>query len=71
MAERTALSNKLKLAVSYQTDDGTQKKRQVTMAHLKAGAEPANIVDVVTARGTLQDDTFTAIREVVENEISA
>lgn len=41
------------------------------MAHLKAGAEPANIIDVVTALGTLQDDPFTAIREVVENEISA
>ena len=52
-------------------EDGAQKTRQVTLAHLKSGAEPANIVDVVTALGTLQDDPFTVIREVVEHEISA
>ena len=69
MAERTPVSSKLKLTVSYQDGSGAQKTRQVTLAHLKSGAEPANIVDVVTA--TLQDDPFTAIREVVEHEISA
>lgn len=71
MAERTPISSKLKLTVSYQDGSGAQKKRQVTMAHLKSGAEPANIVDVVTALGTLQDDPFTSIHEVVEHEISA
>ena len=71
MAERTPVSSNLKLTVSYQDGSGAQKTRQVTLAHLKSGAEPANIVDVVTALGTLQDDPFTAIREVVEHEISA
>ena len=71
MAERTPISSKLKLTVSYQDGSGAQKKRQVTMAHLKSGAEPTNIIDVVTALGTLQDDPFTSIREIVEHEISA
>lgn len=71
MAERTALSTKLKLTISYQDSQGQSKTRQLTMAHLKNNAEPANIAAAVGAVGTLQDDPITAIREVVENEITA
>lgn len=71
MAERTAISSKLKLTVSYQDHEGAQKKRQMTFAHLKPSAEPESITAVATAIGTLQDDPITSIREVIENEITA
>ncbi len=71
MAERTAVSTKLKLTMSYQDGTGASKTRQVTMAHLKNGADPENIAAAVGAVGSLQDDPITAIREVVENEITA
>ncbi len=71
MAERTAISSKLKLTVSYQDHEGTQKKRQMTFAHLKPSAEPENIAAAAAAIGTLQDDPITSIREVIENEITA
>ena len=34
MAERTPVSSKLKLTVSYQDGSGAQKTRQVTLAHV-------------------------------------
>lgn len=71
MAERTAISSKLKLTVSYQDHKGAQKKRQMTFAHLKPSAEHESITAVATAIGTLQDDPITSIREVIENEITA
>ena len=49
MAERTAISSKLKLTVSYQDHEGTQKKRQMTFAHLKPSAEPENIAAAAAA----------------------
>ena len=71
MAERTAISSKLKLTVSYQDHEGAQKKRQMTFAHLKPSAEPESITAAAAAIGTLQDDPITSIREVIENESTA
>lgn len=71
MAERTAISSKLKLTVSYQDQEGAQKTRQMTFAHLKPAAAPENIAAAAAAIGTLQDDPITIIREVVEHEITA
>lgn len=71
MAERTEISTKLKLTVSYQDDAGETKNRQMTLANLKSGAAPDSIIAAVAAIGTLQDDPITAIREVTETEITA
>lgn len=71
MATRTAVSNKLKLTVSYTDDGGKDKNRQVTLANLKTNVEAGNIINAVEAIATLQNDPVSKIVEVAEHEISA
>ena len=62
MAERTAISSKLKLTVSYQDHEGAQKKRQMTFAHLKPSAEPESI----TADGSVKRGCGLALFNVLQ-----
>ncbi len=71
MANRTPISSKLKLTISYQNEEGADKTRQLTLAHLKNGAAPDAITATVDAIAALHSDPVTAITEVIENEITA
>jgi hypothetical protein len=71
MAERNAVSNKLKLVVTYKDADNKEKNRQITFAKLKANAQPDALVSVATAIAGLQSDTLTKIVETTENLIEA
>ena len=55
MAERSAVSSKLKLVLSYPDEYGETRSKSVLMRNLVVGADAASVITV---------------REVVENEIT-
>ena len=69
MAERNAVSSKLKLVLSYQDELGDSHTKSVQMRNLVNGADAANIIPAVNAFGTLYEDPITTVHEIVENEI--
>jgi hypothetical protein len=71
MAEREAISAKLKLVVGFKDENMKDKTRQLSFAGLKTGVEADKLTAVATALAGLQPDTLTRIVETVENEITA
>lgn len=63
MAERKAITSKLKLVLTYQNELGEPYEKSVQMRNLVNGADAAN------AFGTLYEEPITGIHEIVENEI--
>ena len=53
MAERSAVSSKLKLVLSYQDDYGETRSKSVQMRNLVINADAANVITAVDAIGTL------------------
>lgn len=70
MAERSAVSSKLKLVLSYQDDYGETRSKSVLMRNLVVGADAASVITAVDAIGTLYENPIVTVREVVENEIT-
>lgn len=70
MAERSAVSSKLKLVLSYQDDYGETQSKSVQMRNLVINADAANVITAVDAIGTLYENPIVTVREVVENEIT-
>ncbi len=69
MAERKAITSKLKLVLTYQNELGEPYEKSVQMRNLVNGADAANIVTAANAFGTLYEEPITGIHEIVENEI--
>ena len=69
MAERSNLSNKLKLVVSYRDADDNEKTRQITFKNLKGNADATAVYDAAEALAGLQEDALIRISEVTENVI--
>ena len=70
MAERSAVSSKLKLVLSYQDDYGETRSKSVQMPNLVINADAASVITAVDAIGTLYENPIVTVREVVENEIT-
>ena len=70
MAERSAVSSKLKLVLSYQDDYGETRSKTVQMRNLVINADAASVITAVDAIGTLYENPIVTVREVVENEIT-
>ena len=70
MAERSAVSSKLKLVLSYQDDYGETRSKSVQMRKLVINADAASVITAVDAIGTLYENPIVTVREVVENEIT-
>ena len=71
MAERSAVSSKLKLVLSYLDESGEARSKSVQMRNLVINADAENVIAAVGALGTLYDDPIVTVREVVEHEIPA
>ena len=71
MAERSAVSSKLKLVLSYLDESGEARSKSVQMRNLVINADAETVIAAVGALGTLYDDPIVTVREVVENEITA
>lgn len=69
VAERSNLSNKLKLVVSYRDADDKEKTRQITFKNLKGDADATAVYDAAEALAGLQEDALVRISEVSENVI--
>ena len=69
MAERSNLSNKLKLVVSYRDADDNEKTRQITFKNLKGNADATAVYGAAEALAGLQEDALIRISEVTENVI--
>ncbi|WP_298014474.1 hypothetical protein [uncultured Megasphaera sp.] len=69
MAERSAVSSKLKLVLSYLDESGEARHKSVQMRNLVINADANSVITAVDALGTLYDDPIVTVREVVENEI--
>lgn len=70
MAERSAVSSKLKLVLSYLDESGEARSKSVQMRNLVINADAEKVIAAVGALGTLYDDPIVTVREVVENEIT-
>ena len=70
MAERSAVSSKLKLVLSYPDEYGETRSKSVLMRNLVVGAAAASVITAVDAIGTLYENPIVTVREVVENEIT-
>ena len=69
MAERSNLSNKLKLVVSYRDAEDNEKTRQITFKNLKGNADATAVYGAAEALAGLQEDTLIRVSEVSENVI--
>lgn len=69
MAERSNLSNKLKLVVSYRDANDNEKTRQITFKNLKGDADATAVYDAAEALAGLQEDALIRVSEVSENVI--
>ncbi len=69
VAERSNLSNKLKLVVSYRDADDNEKTRQITFKNLKGNADATAVYGAAEALAGLQEDALIRISEVTENVI--
>ena len=70
MAERSAVSSKLKLVLSYQTTTAKRGANRYRCATSSSMPTPANVITAVDAIGTLYENPIVTVREVVENEIT-